>query len=243
MFGQGGAGKTTLAANAQDSEHGRNVIIFDAEGGAEAIANRGDIEVVEIFSYNDFKKAFKWLVDNPKQTDFKTIVFDNLIELAKMCLEGITGNAADQVEIQEWGAMSREIIDKVRDSRDILVRQQGRNVIYCAWDDDIQDPKTKVIKKTLALNPALRKEYPGVVTWIGHVNVTSKPDRRMLDMAPGPRTIAKWRRAPGDVAHKIPYKIEYGLDHMPLADILNTIKGGEAWPDKYYGKIRQDDDD
>lgn len=230
MYGQGGAGKTTLAASAADSEYGARYLHCDAEGGVSAVEDKSNVEVVEIFKYADFKK----LTDEVSKHDFpfKSIGFDNMVEIVGLCLEEITGNSRDQVEIQEWGKMTREILFRVRMLRD-AARKNGVNVFLMAWDADEKDDRG-VIKKDLAFTPALRKEYPGIVTVIGHVAVTNDPNKRMLNFAPSPRTVSKFRRAASSAAQKIPFQIYYGMDKLPMPDILAVLRGGKEWPASKY---------
>lgn len=234
LYGQGGAGKTTLAASAADAAEGAPYLHIDAEGGKESIEHKSNVEVVEVFNYRDFDKLVAQLKRGPKYHGFKTICVDNLCEIINLSLQQITHSGTDAPEIQEWGAMTREILFKTREFRD-MARKDGVNVIFCAWDADEKDDRG-VIKKDLAFTPALRREYPGIVTVVGHVAVTSDPNIRKLDFAPGPRTVAKFRRTPTANAMKIPFEIYYGVKNPPLPDILRVMKGGGEWPEARYPK-------
>jgi hypothetical protein len=88
----------------------------------------------------------------------------------------------------------------------------------------------------LALTPAMRKEIPGIITIIGHVEVLQNdPDHRVLDFAPSPRSVSKFKRVKGSSAMNIPYRIYYGYDNMPLVDVLKSVKGElKDWPNTKY---------
>lgn len=235
LYGQGGAGKTTLAANACEIEPWKkgdppNTFVLDAEGGADAISHLGDrVKVAEMYEYNQFKLVCDLVAQG--KAPWKNLAFDNMSEVVNRCLASIAGNT-DAPEIQEWGKMTREILYRTRQLRD-AARKYGYNIFMLAWDADEKDDRG-VLKKDLAFTPALRKEFPGIVTIVGHVRVLDNPNQRMLDFAPGPRTVSKFRRSADSAATKIPFQITYGLDKLPMADVLKTMKGGQDWPESKY---------
>lgn len=232
LYAQGGGGKTTLAAELY--KIGRTLYI-DAEGGTDSIAHLQDepnLDIVDVSDYKQFKRLGEKLKLDTE--DYVNIVVDNLSEIIDLCEidVGIVGN--DAHDLQRYKLMTREIMRQVRLYRE-LSRIRGLNVIICAWDSDEKDDRG-VLKKDLAFTPKLREEYPGICTIIGHVDVTNNPDLRRLNFAPGPKTVSKFKRSQDSAAMKIPYQIYYGINNLPLADIINTIKGKEDWPEKKYPK-------
>lgn len=226
IYGQGGAGKTTLAGGA--AEIGPTLEI-DCEGGGDVLQGENNVDIVPCYSWRDFEKVTKELLDGDH--GYKNVIVDNVSELVNLDLLRISGK--DQPEIQEWGEMTRDILHKTREYRDAIARKQGVNVFFLAWDADEKDDKN-VVKKDISFTPALRKEFPGVVTIIGHLGVTRNPALRVLSFAPGPKTIAKFRRAKDTNAQKIPFDIYYGVDNLPMADILRTMNGEQKWPSAKY---------
>lgn len=230
LYGQGGAGKTTLAASCLESEFGSPYLHIDAEGGLDAIIDRKGVEYVSIYNWVQFDNLTKELV-REKGGGYKAICVDNLVEVYNLSLEKIAGKT-DAPEIQEWGEAFREVRHKIREYRD-LARKYGITVIMCAWDADEKDDRG-VVKKDIALSPSLRKQVPGLTTIIGHVRVLDDPNMRMLDFASGPKTIAKFRRSRSANAQKIPFQIRYPVDKLPLGDIINVLRGGANWPTSKY---------
>jgi len=228
FYGQGGSGKTTLAGSCADCELGYPYMHVDIDGGIEAISHKSNVEYVAVTSYKQFDK-FTAEIEKANH-GYKTICVDNLSELADLCILGIAG-MTDQPEIQEWGQMTREIVHKVRQWKNIA-RAQGMNIIFCAWDADEKDDRG-VLKKELALTPKLREKFPGIVTTIGHIDVLNDPNMRTLNFAPSPKSVSKFRRAADANSVQIPFKITYGLSNLPMPDILKVVKGGGKWPDKY----------
>lgn len=228
VYGQGGAGKTTLVA---DVHKLGKTLHLDAEGGSEAISHLKDkLDIIEVLRYSHFDAVSRKLWAGGH--GYKNVIVDNLCEIISLDLKAITGSGTDAPEIQEWGKMTRDILFATRQYRD-MARQQGVNVFFLAWDSDEKDDRG-VLKKDLAFTPALRKEYPGVVTVIAHVRVLDDPTKRMLDFAPGPRTVSKFRRSADSAATKVPFQITYGLDKLPIVDIIRTMRGEQEWPESKY---------
>lgn len=230
LYGQGGSGKTTLAGSAEDNkEFGAPLLHIDIEGGVDAIYHRKTIGFVEVNAWREWERLLAALKKG--NHGYKTIVLDNLSELVDMCLTGIAGDV-DQVEIQEYGEMTRKIVYAVRELRK-MSKAQGINVIICAWDADERDDRN-VLKKELALTPKLREKIPGIVTTIGHVQVLNDPNQRILNFAPSPKTVSKFRRSGEANSLQIPFKIQYGLGNLPMSDLLNVVRGGGKWPEAKY---------
>jgi phage nucleotide-binding protein len=238
LYGQGGSGKTTLAAEVY--KVGRTLLL-DAESGTDSIShlqNEPNLDIVDIVNYKQFDTLINALKQDSR--DYVNIVVDNLVEIIDFCEDyhGIKGN--DSHDLQNYKLVKRDIIHHVKTLRDIA-RTRGINVIMCAWDADEKDNRG-VVKKDLAFTPALRKEFPGICTIIGHIDVLSDPDKRRLDFAPSPKSVSKFKRSRDSAAIKIPYKVVYDIDHLPLADIINTAKGVSEWPSKKYSSDVKDDE-
>jgi hypothetical protein len=236
LFGPAGGGKTTLAASAADSPFGEPCIHFDAEGGSSAIEHRNNVDVADIKSWDEiaritaeFKKA---------QHGYKTVIWDNMTEIQKLSIAGIAGPGVgagtDVTELQEYLKSTNQMETMVRTWRD-MARFQGINVVFVLWDEEDKDKNTNRLKTMVQLTPMLQKAYPGLVDTVGWVGpVEGRPDLRVVDFTPSPKTHAKFRRAPGTPAQKIPYKIFYSVDNLPMADMLATMKGGVDWPTAKY---------
>lgn len=228
IYGQGGAGKTSLVAEVRKLG---NTLLADTTKGADAISHLTDIDCVELTKWADFDNLTKEV--KKAEHGYVNIIIENVTELAEMDIARISG-PVDQPEIQEWGQMTRDVLAKTREWRDIA-SAQGINVFFLAWDASERDERN-VLKLELAFTPRLREAFPGVVTIIGHITVLNDPDKRLLTFAPGPKTVSKFRRAADAASRKVPYDIYYGLDNLPMADILRTMKGEQDWPDKKYPK-------
>lgn len=236
LYGQGGAGKTLLAAEVY--KLGKSLYL-DAEAGTDVIAHLKDEPNLDIIDIDSFRK-YQNIIDELKKDHFpyENIVVDNLSEIMDFgeIHFGIQGNGSH--DLQNYKLLTREMIRRVKDLRE-LSRKYGINVIFLCWDADEKDDRN-VLKKDLALTPALRKEYPGIINILGHVRVLRDPNLRTLDFAPSPKTVAKFRRSPTSLAMEVPFEITYDVDNLPLADVIETIKGRKKWPkDKYKKRVQE----
>lgn len=229
LIGQGGAGKTTLAADLYKLAEPGETVVLNVDAGVDAISHLGEkVVVVNIDHYREFKEftAYAKAGDLP----YKNYIIDNIVALSSQNLEDI-GGIRDQIEIQEYGKNSRDILFDTKEWR-MMARDMGFNVVFNAWDEVAEDSDGRK-KRTIAFQPALQREFPGVVTIIGHVEVLNDPNWRKLTFAPGPKTIAKFRRSLDSHAQKIPFDMWYQVKDLPMADIIRTMKGEQDWPDKY----------
>ena len=127
IYGNPGAGKTTLCATAQDHADLRPVLFGDVEGGTTAIRRRHEIDVAQIRSISDLEKMFEVLANDPTNY-YKTVVIDSLTELQKLDIQEITAKASkespnerrdpDVPAQHDWnksGARLRKIVRGFRD--------------------------------------------------------------------------------------------------------------------------------
>lgn len=228
LYGPGGAGKTTLPAGLHDTEYGP-VLYGAAESGLIVIKHLG-IPYVDIARWSDAEamlNAFKSATPPP----YKSVVLDNLSEMAQLA---VYSEAPDGMPTQpQWNKITNKMLHIVREWRD-LTKIRDLNVFFLAWDADERD-EVGTVKKDINFTPALRKAYPGIVDTVGHLSTPqNKPDMRRLSFEPGPKTIAKFRRAPTSNSMQVPFNIYYGLNNLPMYDVIATIKGDKPWPAEKY---------
>lgn len=236
LFGKAGSGKTTLAASLSLDPKNCPVWFLDSEGGTKVISDMSGVTVFPIHTWQEQKDFRQEIVKQkaaPQGLPFKTIVIDNLSEVVQQAVTAIVGNATEQVSQPKWGDMAREILSYVRFYRD-LARDNGINVVIIAWDSEEKNEITGRSIVTLEATPKLQKELPGILDHIGWITpVDGQPDKRVLSFEPSTRNISKFRRSRTEAARSIPVKIEYGLDNMPLCDIVAAMRGDQFDVKKY----------
>lgn len=232
LYSRGGGGKTTLAGSADDSLEDSPVLFIDAEGGVKAISHRPNVQVITVSSWRDIKTLTNDIIKAPV-LPWKTIVLDNLSEFVQLAVTQIVGNSTDSVSQPKYGDMAREVLALVRSYRD-LARYKKTNVIIIAWDSPERDDSGR-LTTTINATPKLQKDLPGIVDIIGYISpIDGQPDRRLLTFEQSTRTIAKFRRNTSDAAKTIPLQIVYGVDNLPMPDILAALKRGKEWPAEKY---------
>src|SRR4051812_4997929 len=82
IYGEPGAGKTYLAATAQDSEATSPILFLDVEGGTVTIRRRKDVDVVKVRSMQQVEEIHNKLYADTERY-YKTVIIDSLTELQK----------------------------------------------------------------------------------------------------------------------------------------------------------------
>lgn len=237
LFGKAGSGKTTLAASLAEDPENCPVWIQDAEGGTKVISDQSGITVFPMHTWDD-EKAFRQEImsqrNKPEGLPFKTIILDNLSEIVQHATTAIVGSDTAQTSQPKYGDMAREILSFVRFYRD-LARDFGINVVIIAWDSEEKNEITGRSVVTLEATPKLQKELPGILDHIGWISpIDGQPEKRVLSFEPSTRNISKFRRSRTEEAKSIPVRIEYGINGMPLCDIVAAMRG-KPFPASKYG--------
>ncbi len=109
IYSEPGAGKTTLAATAQDHPAMAPVLYANIEGGLISVAHRRDLHAVDIRSTAHLYELYRRIKN--KEGDFagvRTVVIDNITELQTMNLDEIVTR-----EVEAGKNSNRESIDDI----------------------------------------------------------------------------------------------------------------------------------
>lgn len=253
IYGQGGSGKTTIAGDLADCEFGKPVTVIDAEGGTSVLSHRTDVDILSVTNedhrgWQDIQQITDAIIagkrgyggtsaDAPK---IGTLVLDNLSEYKTLALDYVVRNferridAKDRPDLNDYGKMTSMMLDYVRKVRDFS-RNSSTNIIFICWEIAETDKEGNVQKNAVNLNPALRRDFPGIVDCVGYLKVSM--GRRVLSFEASISTDAKFRRNATELANQIPGELVYkNIKTQPLVDIVNTLTGGLPFPrEKYLG--------
>jgi len=238
LFGPAGAGKSTFPLPLAESEE-FGPLFYVASGSGLSVVQHKHIPYIIPEKWQDLQRV----LDECKKCTpesmppFKAIALDNLSEfivLARWHVCPINGYPEGTNALRDWNKITQMVITYVREWRD-LTEQLPIHVFFMAWDSDERGTASGAGKLTIDLNPALQKAYPGIVDTIGHISVPNHdPDHRVVNFTPDMKAITKFRRNPSANARKIPYEVYYGLDNLPIVDILKVMRHDDVWPaDKY----------
>ena len=125
VHGESGTGKSWFADTAPAPR-----LILDAEGGSRFTPSQPKVywdpmsgapprgqETVVVMT-RDFpvmSQVYAWL--NSGEHDFQSVVLDSVTEIQKRCIDNVTGT--EQMRIQDWGTVLREMEILVRQFRDL----------------------------------------------------------------------------------------------------------------------------
>lgn len=132
VYGQAGAGKTSLVATLPDP------IVLSAEGGLLSIHD-ADIPYIEVNSMATLKEAYQWLIESDEAKGFKSVALDSISEIAEVVLNH--EKKASKDPRQAYGAMQEQMADIIRAFRDL----PGRNVYMSAKLEKTQDEMGRML--------------------------------------------------------------------------------------------------
>jgi len=187
-----GVGKTTLAATAQESEYGRDVIFLDCEGGASAIRDRADITIFRPMAFREVREFFDFVAGSKHR--FKTIVVDTLSELQKLNLKEIVrmaGRSDGMPQLQDYGMCNEQMTAMIRNFKD-LAQRIGVNVIFNCHVVETRDGESGPMVARPMLTPGLVNPAMAALDFVGYLTRDSK-GVRTLRLAGSDRFLAKTR--------------------------------------------------
>lgn len=226
LYGPWGVGKTTLAASAQDSPWGADVLILDAEGGVRSIAHRTDIMVIRIQGWSDLLNVYLELAES-NEYSYKTVVLDNMSEFNQVSIfhayerDESSKKDPDTPALNMYQRSTNQMRKMIRAYRDLSYKR-GLNVIFTSWESTEKDDTTGAISTNVALTPALEKQAGGMIDILAYMSVQAN-GVRSLQLEHINRIKTKFRRDPR--AFDIPGRIE----DPSLVPMLAVLKGGETW--------------
>jgi GTPase SAR1 family protein len=187
IFGPSGAGKTSLASTAQDSEYGRDVLFFMLDpGGADSIRDREDISLwpspdAPKPTWKDFRTVVDQVVAAGKDSPYKTLVFDSISSIYDDLIKvKITGSAEKQPQLNQWGEANRYLIKFMMDV--LSLNAQGINTIFIGHTKEERDEDTVLIR--LAGTPQARDEILRNIGNVAYLDFDARKTKRILKLKP-----------------------------------------------------------
>lgn len=131
VYGQAGAGKTTLASSMPDP------IIISAEGGLLSIKDAG-LPYIEVSSMETLREAFEYVAGADGQ-QYKSVVLDSISEIGEVVL--IHEKSVNKDGRAAYGEMAAQMTSIIRAFRDL----PGKNVLMTAKVEKAQDESGRIL--------------------------------------------------------------------------------------------------
>ena len=147
VYGQAGAGKTTLAATMPDP------IIISAEGGLLSIQAQ-DLPYIEVTSMETLMEAYRWVSESDDAKQFASVVVDSLSEIGEVVL--IHEKSINKDGRAAYGEMAVQMTSIIRAFRDL----PGRNVLMTAKVEKAQDENGRVLYSPSMPGAKLAQQIP-----------------------------------------------------------------------------------
>lgn len=175
IYGQGGVGKSTLAATAPKP------IFIDAEDGTKAFGARGiKVDIAKVSSWSDVQEAWKLIASSK---DYETLVIDPVGAFLDLLVAEISRGM--DMNLKKWG----EVKDRMRKFI-WMVKNSGKHVIFVAHEDKKVDEEMQIRSPKLAAN--LSDELVNLCDVVGHFRI-EKDGRRAILVQPEMKYVAKDR--------------------------------------------------
>lgn len=205
LYGDGGTGKTTLAASACEVEEMSPVLHLNIEDGAQSIEFKyPELDIIDIETIAQLQKVCDHLHAH-QGSGFKTVILDNLTEGQSKGLDHILTGSKHSTDFTDfegatfangaWNRSSEQMRKMIRYFRDLPM-----NVIFIAWRKDFSPPNSSIPEYRPAFTKTFAGEAPGMVNDVYHYYV--KGGKRVLQTSATDRAVAK------DRTNKLPLVIE-----------------------------------
>jgi phage nucleotide-binding protein len=219
IYGESGAGKTTLSGSADAVPEMRKVLVLDIEGGILSLKDRyPNVESVRIKSWSKLQEVYDHLYAGDH--GYKTIILDSLTEAQKMSMDTVMRKLveaheerdADVPGIREWNINIEQTRKFVRALRDLPL-----TTIFTALAKQDKNQKTGVTKTKPSLSGKVADEIAGFLDIVSYL-YTKEVDgeqKRVLLCGATQDHIAKDRTG----------KLEQLIVEPTMLTIWNAIKG------------------
>lgn len=207
IYGPYGVGKTTLAASAEDVPEMSDVLYIDAEGGMLSLADRPDIDVIEINDFSQFARIHQYLIRHCAARDandtealkkleeslgldrkvpkrYNTVVIDSLSEVQRYNMYQLLGVKIGTAKIDDdWETPEFSHWNKTTEMMRLVVRSfrdLPMNIIFLS-SEKVADEKKGTI--TINFPNQLSKDIPGFIDVVGYYQaITNKGQDGMVSV-------------------------------------------------------------
>lgn len=219
IYGESGAGKTTLAGSADQVPEMRKVLFLDVEGGTLSLRSRyPNVDSVRIKTWGDMQNVYNELYLN--NHGYNTVVLDSLTEVQKMSMDTIMRKLVEQHEdrdadvpgIREWNINIEQTRKFVRLFRDLPV-----NTIFTALAKADKNQRTGVTRTKPYLSGKVADEVAGFLDIVAYLYTkeVEGTQKRMLLCGATQDNVAKDRTD----------KLDQVILEPTMSIIWNAVKG------------------
>lgn len=220
IYGEWGAGKTTLAASAEAVPEMGDVLYIDAESGSMSLSHL-NIDVIKITNYRQFAEIYDflrlhcryrdagdtdklnalWTKFTGQESDsptYKTVVIDSLTEIQKLVMYQLLAMDVGEFSLNDVPSSPQfKEWNQQAEMLRLLIRSfrnlPMHTIIVCG-EQETEDERKRLIKRP-ALSGKLAMEVQGYLDLVGYLATRQKDDgmQRVLFMQNTPKFTAKHR--------------------------------------------------
>lgn len=211
IYGDPDAGKTHLAATAQDHKELDPALHLSFEKGLLTVAYRDNYDKKEIRTIDELENTYAMLKKDQESAKphYKTVIMDNATELQNLDIDTVMREAKSsardpsKVDIdvpsqREWGKIGKRLRRVVTGFRDLEM-----HTIWTAWKGEWTEESSNITYIYPKLSGFMKKEFSGYFDVVGLLtsDKINNGERLVhyLQVQGTKRVTAKWRNRPTDI--------------------------------------------
>lgn len=231
IMGDGGAGKTTLAATLIETQYGSPAMYIDVDGGVHVISSKID-QGIYYYKFEGCTKLELLIRGLVESCPFKAIVLDNGSALAYEKLQEMRKQKPQEEDWRLYNDVTN-YIQVVCETLHKIAQKYNIIVVVNFWTLIETDTNDVTHRRIIpALNPALLARVQGIPDILAYLTVEddAQHTRKLTMTPPTSRLLTKFRRDTNDVAQTIPEE----LWNPSLAPIVDTLINGVPFPKEKF---------
>lgn len=170
IYGEAGAGKTTLIATLEAP------LVLSTEAGLLSLRDL-DIDYLEIKSFEELELAYNFIATDENAKAYKTIVLDSVSEMAEVVLaheKESQRNTKDGFKV--WGALEEKMRDILKKFRDL----SGFYIVFIAKMDREKDKEGRLLYAPWMPGNALKNALPYFFDHMFRLHAEKNPEGEVV---------------------------------------------------------------
>lgn len=216
IYGQSGAGKTTLAAGFP------RPIFLCAEDGLMSIAGM-DVDYIKVVTPEDIEEAYQYLVSPKASKKYDTVIVDTLTDLQNnVYMPAILGaNNRKFPEIRDWGQLLELMRRFTRQMRDL--KDKYDNIVFICQEQEYTDENDNTFIRPM-LTGKFATEAPAYVDIVMRLVVETGP--RKVGVEPERTRVAIFQPSRDFVAKDRSNTMPVAMREPVASKVLAKLRGG-----------------
>lgn len=183
LYGNPGAGKTTLALTANDHPELAPILVLNFEGGLLSVVSRGDVDVIDIKTIDDLEGVFWYFREQHESVKkYKTLLVDSGSELYNKALREVVDQNLqrrnnrkgdeDDFELEDYGKAGNIMVRMFSNFRDLplhVIVTSHAKFIYPPNSDQIKTPNIEPREVRPSFSTSVANRLVGIFDFVHYL--------------------------------------------------------------------------